>query len=130
MRLHKAKQVNAQTLSSIETLHERFIELHDGKTESWYPVQRFKPCNRKHFDSGQSDSQTDAASTTAVMELFSAPVIMMQMSSVIIRSELQRRKPLACVVSLRYAFDRLRFVSFFRFLPFFPLSFVFPFFLP
>jgi len=52
MRLRKDKQVNAQTLSSIETLHDRFIELHDGKTESWYPVQRFKPCNRRHFDSG------------------------------------------------------------------------------
>jgi hypothetical protein len=106
MRLRKDKQVNAQTLSSIETLHDRFIELHDGKTESWYPVQRFKPCNRKHFDSGQSDSQTDAASTTAVIKFISTSVIMMQMSPVIILSELQRRKPHACVVSLRYAFDR------------------------
>ena len=58
MRLRKDKQVNAQTLSAIETLHDRFIELHDGKTQSWYPVQRFKPCNRKHSDSSQSDSQT------------------------------------------------------------------------
>jgi hypothetical protein len=56
MRLRKDKQVNAQTLSSIETLHDPFVELHDGKTDSWYPVQRLKPCNRKHFDSGQSDS--------------------------------------------------------------------------
>jgi hypothetical protein len=84
MRLRKDKQVNAQTLSSIETLHNRFVELHDGKTESWYPVQRFKPCNRKHFDSRQSDSQTDAASTTAVMKFISASIITMQMSPGII----------------------------------------------
>jgi hypothetical protein len=88
------KQVNAQTLSSIETLHERLIELHDGKTECWYPVQRFKPCNRKHFDYGQLVRRyTDAASTTALTEFIAASVLMMQMSLVAILSELQRRKP-------------------------------------
>jgi hypothetical protein len=115
MRLRKDKQLNAQTLSSIETLHDRFIEIHDGKTQSWYPDQRFKPRNRKHFDSGQRGPQTDAASATEVMELIAASVLMVQNSPVVILCELLRRKSHA---SSRYAFNR--FVSFFRFCSFLP----------
>ena len=51
--------------------------------------------------------QTNAASTTAVIEIIAGSVRMMRMTTAFILSELQSRKPHASVVSLRYASDIL-----------------------